>query len=925
MTILRRLASIARWMIRRDRAERDLHDELETFVDMAAADGMRDGASPADARRAAILQLGGLEPAKERVRSARHGVRLDEVGRDLRYAIRTLRRTPVFTAVALLTLALGIGANTAIFSIVNAAILRPLAYPDPGRLMRLTAQYPVGPLQAYRLSTPEYLEFRAMNRSFVNVGAFAVGEGVAGGGSGCWAGAVNLTAGDAPLRARCALVDSDLLATLGVQPAQGRLFAPGETDAQSSRPGIGGPPVAILSHELWQSAFGGRPVVGQSVPIDGRPHDIIGIMPPGFDVMDNRTEIWLPIGVHPVIRRLRENHVVQVIGRLRDGVRPDAAEAELSAFLENWGARAGVQGHVPTAHPSRPQDHMLRLQPLRDAMVGDARRAIWVLQATAGFVLLIACANLGSLVLARAGSRRLEFAVRASLGASRGRLIQQTITEGAVLSVAGGAIGLWVAAVGLRSLVLAYPASLPRTGELTIDPSVLVFTLVVSIATGVIFGVAPAAQSRFVDLRGTLNEGGRDAGPAGRHRVQRALVTAEIALAVMLVTGAGLLARTVYNLTRVDAGFDRSRMVTFSMTREGSEPGGRGRALQRLLDTLRQVPGVHAATAMSDLPFSRLAQRYDTGAKNYANADGRPVAIVDYYQFVMSDYFRTMRIPIVAGRGFDAIDTASEGRVAIVNETLAGRLWKGRDPIGQRLRPNLSASIGTSANPWHTVIGVAKDVKSAGVDRDAGGEVYLFVDQPAPPLDGTERPWVVTAPTTMNIVLRTELPAAALAQTLEHAVRAVNPSIPIVRLREMNAVFGESIGRPRLLARLLGAFAGLALLLALLGTYGVVSFMVAERRREIGIRLAIGATRGGILALVMKQGVVIASIGLAAGLAGALSMNRLFASLLFGLEPTDPVTLAAVSLTIALVAALACGLPAWRASRLDANDVLRVG
>ena len=925
MTLLHRLASIVRWMVHRNRAERDLNDELEAFVEMAAADTLRDGASPADARRSAVLHLGGVEQAKERVRAARHGAWLDEIGRDLRYALRMLRRSPGFTAVALVTLALGIGANTAIFSIVNAVILRPLQYPDPQQLMRLTPQFPIGPQQGLRLSTPEYLEFREMNRSFAEVGAFAVGgEGVAGGGAGAWAGAVNLMAGDRPMRARSTLVDDRLLAVLGVKPAQGRLFAPGETDAMPSRPGLGGPPVAILSHELWQSAFGGQPVVGQHVQVDGRPHDIIGIMPPGFDVMDNHTEIWLPIGVHPEIRRIRGNHILHVIGRLKNGVTRQAAEAELSTFLENWGERAGVNGHVPTAHPARPQDHTLRLRPLQDALVGDARRAIWVLQAAAGLVLVIACANLASLVLARAGARRREFALRATLGASRGRLIQQTIVEGALLSMAGAAIGVWIARAGLRSLVLAYPTSLPRTRELTIDLPVLLVTLAVSVATSIFFGMAPAVQSRFIDVVNALKEGDRDGGTGGSHRLRRALVTAEITLAVILVTGAGLLVRTVYNLTRVDAGFDRSRMVTFSMTLPpgSSEAGGRAAALQRLLAGLRQVPGVHGSTAMSDLPFNRRAQRYNTGAENYTNADGRPVAVVDYYQFVMSDYFQTMGIPIVAGRGFESIDTTSEGRVVIINETLANRLWNGSDPIGRRVRPSLNQSLGTMVNPWHTVIGVAKDVKQAGVDRDAGAELYLFVDQPGPPIDGTER-WVITAPKTMNIALRTNLDASALAPALERAVSAINPSVPIVGLREMDAVFDDSIGRPRLLAQLLGTFAGLALLLAVIGTYGLLSFMVSERRREIGIRLAIGATRRGIVALVMKQGLVIAAIGLVIGLAGALAVNRLFASLLFGVGPTDPTTLAAVVSTIAIVAAVACGLPAWRASRLDPNLVLK--
>jgi putative ABC transport system permease protein len=859
---------------------------------------------------------------------------LDHSGRDLRYALRTLRRSPGFTAVALLMLALGIGANTAIFSILRNVILRPLAYPAPQQLMRLTAVSPAHPLQGFRLSTPEYLEFREMSQAFANVGAFAVGDGVSGGGSGGWAGAVNVMAGDRPVRARSALVDDHLFTTLGVQPEHGRLFAPGETDAMSSRPGIGGPPVAILSHELWLSAFGGQPILGRTVQIDGRPHDIVGIMPAGFDVMDNRTEIWLPIGIHPAIRQLRENHILQVIGRLNEGVTTEAAEAELATFLENWADRVGVagalvdpvtkaQGHVPTAHPFKAQDHTLQLQPLQEAILSSARRVVWVLQIAAGLVLLIACANLASLGLARAESRRREFAVRLALGASGGRLIRQTIVEGAVLSVAGGAIGVWVAQVGLRALVLAFPTSLPRTSTLAIDMPVLMFALCLSMATGVLFGMAPALHSRLIDLVQTLKEGHRDGGGAGRHRVRRALVAAEVALAVMLAIGAGLLIRTVDNLTRVDPGFDRLRMVAFSMTlpRSSSDSGDRALVLQRLLESLRRMPGVQAATAMSDLPLNRQSQRYNTGAEN---TGAGPAAVVDYYQFVMSDYFKTMGIPILAGRGFDPTDTMSGGRVAIVNETLARRLWKGRDPIGQRVRPNLGASIGTSVNPWHTVIGVAKDVKEAGVDRDAGDELYLFIDQPGPPIDGTER-WVATAPPTMHIVLRTGLPVTALAPTLEQAVRLVNPSVPIVGLRQMDDVFDASIGRPRLLARLLGAFAGLALLLALIGTYGVLSFMVAERRREIGVRIAVGATRGNIVRLVTRQVLGVVAMGVVAGLAGALGASRLLASLLFEVAPADPATLAVVTVTISLVAAVACGLPAWRASRLDPNDVLRAG
>ena len=924
MTLLHRFASLLRRWIRGERADRELHDELETFVAMAAADSVRDGATSEDARRSAVLDFGGVEQVKERVRSARHGAWVDSVARDVRYALRALRRTPSFAAVALTTLALGIGVNTAMFSIVNATMLQPLGYDSAGQLMRLTAHYPVGPLQGYRLSMPEYLEFRQMSQTFREVGAFAIGEGVAGGGSGAWAGAVNLMAGDRPLRVRSALVDEHLLAALGVRPAQGRLFEAGETDAMASRPGLGGPPVAILSHELWQAAFGGQPALGKTVLVDGRPHDIIGIMPPGFDVMDNRTQIWLPIGIHPVIRRTRDNHVIQVVGRLEPGVTRAAAEAELAAFLDNWAERARVKGHVPTNHPTMPQDHALRLQPLQEAVVGGARRSIWLLQAAAAFVLLIACANLASLVLARAEARRHEFALRAALGASRGRMVQQMLVEGLVLSLAGAALGVWIAHITLQSLVRRFPASLPRTNELSLDVPVLLFALLVSVTTAVSLAVAPSVRNRFKDLVLAVKGAGRDGVGIGRHRVRRALVILEVALAVLLAVAAGLLVRTVHNLSVVDAGFDRSRMVTFSVTLPpgSTEGGGRVAALHRLIGSLDQLPGVEGVTAMSDLPFHRLAQRYTTGAEGHSNADGRPLAIVDYYQLVMSDYFKTMGIAIVAGRGFDATDTTTNDRAVVINETLANRLWPGRDPIGRRVRPNLRAAVGTSDNPWHTVIGVAKDVKEAGVDRDAGAELYLFIEQPGPPIDGTQQ-WVTTAPKTMNIVLRTSLAPSALAQTLERSVRAIDPAVPMVGLREMDGVFDESIGRPRLLAQLFGAFAGLALLMAVLGVYGVLAFMVAERRREIGIRLAIGATRRAIVALVLKQGLAATAGGLAAGVAGALSVNRLAASLLFGVGPTDPVTVVAVTVAIAIVSVVACALPAWRASRLDPLVALR--
>jgi predicted permease len=844
-------------------------------------------------------------------------VSFDNLYRDLRHAVRSLLRAPVFAVVTILTLALGIGANTAIFSIVNGVILRPLGYPQPEQLMYLTTQFPAFGFDQFWVSPPEYLEFRELNQSFSAVGAFTTGE-------------VNLTAGDRPLRVRSASVNDDLLRALGVPAATGRLFGTGEADVTGPPPAPGQPPpippqIAILSHDLWQSAFGGQPMVGQMVEVNGLRREVIGIMPPGMDVMDNRTEIWLPLALNPGNRQNRGSHFLYLIGRLKDGVTEQQAKAELTALIQNWGERVGAKNHIFSPPPldaatklANPgAGHVLQMEPVQQEIVGSAGRAIWVLQAAVAFVLLIACANLANLLLARAETRHREFAVRTALGAGRGRLLGQFMTEGVLLSLAGGMLGLVLARVGVQTLIRVYPTSLPRTAEVTVDPLVLLFTLGVSIATGLVFGLAPLMHTRVQGLVTALKEGGaKGATGAARHHIRRGLVMAEVALAVMLVIGAGLLLRTVYNLTTVDAGFDRSRLVTFSITLpQPNYPQAPARAqmYQRLLGRIRAMPGVQAATAMSGLPPNRPLNANDTDIDNYTAPPEGPYENVDYYQFVMTDYFETMGIPIMQGRSFQATDAASPGPVAVVNETLVNTFWKGLNPIGQRLRPCCGDNV-----PWLTVVGVAKDVKQGGVDQKTGHELYFLVDQTAnvpPPFS--------QAPGTMNVVLRTTLPPASLSQAIEGIVREADRSVPVVRLRDMNGVFAESIRRPRLLAQLLGAFAGLALLLAAIGTYGVLSYMVAERRREIGIRMALGADQSSVLAQVMKQGLVLTSVGIVVGLGGAFALNKLIASMLYGVQPTDPVTIAVVVATITLVAIVACGVPAWRASRVDPSIVLR--
>ena len=841
----------------------------------------------------------------------------DHLRQDLRHAVRSLLRSPGFAIVTILTLALGIGANTAIFSIVNGVILRPLGYPKPEQLMYLTTQFPAFGFDQFWVSPPEYFEFREINQSFASVGAFTTGE-------------VNLTAGDRPLRVRSASVNDDLMNALGVQPAVGRLFSKGETDLTGPPPTPGSPPVplppfVLLSHELWQSAFGGRAIVGQTVEVNGLAREVIGIMPPGADVMDNRTEIWLPLGLNPGNRQNRGSHFLYLIGRLKDGVTPQQAVSELTALIQNWGERVGVKNHV-FAPPSAAADgtanpgsgHILQMEPVQEEIVGSASRAIWVLQAAVGFVLLIACANLANLLLARAEHRHREFAVRTALGAGRGRLLRQFMTEGVLLSIVGGLLGLVLARVGVQALISVYPTSLPRTAEVTVDPLVLLFTFAVSIATGLVFGLAPIMHTRVSGLVTALKEGGaKGATGAARHHVRRGLVMAEVALAVMLVIGAGLMLQTVANLTSVDAGFDRARLVTFSMALPAAAyPQGSARAqlFQRLLEKLRGVAGIQSASGMTGLPPNRPLNANDTDIGNYTAPPEGPFENVDYYQSVMTDYFETMAIPIVKGRGFLPSDAAS-GPVVIVNETLVNTFWKGVDPIGQTLKPGLT---NFKQVPDFRVIGVAKDVKQGGVDKKTGTELYLLIDQtamfPAP---------ITNAPGTLNIVLRTTLPPASLRTNIEAIVREADPSVPIVRLRDMNGVFEESIRRPRLLAQLLGGFAGLALLLAAIGTYGVLSYMVAERRREIGIRMALGADRSSVLGGVLRQGLTLTTIGIAVGLAGAFAMNQLIRSLLFGVQPTDPQTLVIVVATITFVAAIACWLPAWRASRMDPNIVLR--
>ena len=807
---------------------------------------------------------------------------------DLRYSFRSLARTPGFAILAILTLALGIGANSAIFSVINGVILKPLGYPNPDQLVMITSQFPGLGFDKFWVSPPEYFELRERARSFSEVGAYR-------------ATAVNLSEGDTPERVNAVNLTATLFKTLGVPALRGRVFNEQE-DLPNSEP------VAVLAYELWQRSFAGDPaLIGKQIDIDGRKTLVLGVMPPGFDIHDARGEVWIPMGLDPSNRQTRGSHFLYLVGRMKTGVGLRQANAELNTLLAQWGEV------TPNTHVPHPVNHRLQYATLQSDVVGNIARALWVLQVAVGFVLLIACANMANLLLARAESRHREFAIRTALGAGRTRLLRQFLTEGVGLAILGGAAGLALAYVGLNALIRANPDSLPRSTDIGLDVPVVIFTVLLALLTGVVFGLAPLLHvgQRAVSL--ALKEGGtRSTATITRNRVRRGLVVAEVALAVMLVVGAGLMLRSFWRLMQFDSGFDRENLVTFGLVLPAAkyqEQPRRVAFFNELTTRLRAVPGVQAAAAMTGLPPFRQVNANDTEFENYRHVEGGPPANVDYYQGATLDYTTAMKIPVLEGRTFGPQDGATTPLVVLVNETLAKMYWPKESAVGHRLRVCCGPNI-----PWATIVGVVKDVKQGGIDQKTGTEIYFLYDQTAA-LGGANR--------NLNVVVRSTLPLESLARVVREQVNAMDRTLPIVRLRTMDDVFSDSVARQRFLAQLLGIFAALALILAAVGTYGVLSYLVTERQREIGIRMALGADRTNVLSLVLRQGLSTTVIGLVLGLAGAVGLTRLASSLLFEVKPTDPLTFGAVAGVIALVALLACVVPAQRATRVDPMVALR--
>ena len=882
------------------RRQEELDEEIRAHLEMAIRDRMSRGETREEAERAARREFGNVTTVREVTGDMWSGQSVERVVQDVRWAIRGLLRAPGFAIVAILTLALGIGANTAIFSVVNGVLLEPLPYPQSHQLVFITSQFPTLGFDQFPVDGAEYLELKERNRSFQDLGAYVTSAVNIGGES------------QQPARVTSAIATASLFTTLGVPARMGRTF----TDADMLP---NAPPVAVLSSELWESVFGGaRDIVGKQIDVEGVKTTVVGIMPPGFDIHDQGVKFWQPLTLDPSQRnQYRGGHFLLLVGRLAPNVTLARAKSELQSLLAQWPAADGAD---PNAAPGAPgfvhtpttKNHRLRYDDLQKDIVGSIGTALVVLQAAVALVLLIACANMANLLLMRAETRHKELAVRAALGAGRSRLMRQFLAEGLVLSFAGAIAGVALAYWGLHALVAANAGSIPRAASVGLDARVLLFTLLLAIGTGLLFGLAPLLHLSTNSIGLTLRDAGsRTTAGAARNRVRRALVIAEMAFAVMLVVGAGLLLRSFWNLMRVDSGFDRSELTTFNVVLPAApykDSTRRVAFFSNLMTQLGAVPGVKSVAAMSGLPPRRQVNANDTAIEGYVPEPGGPSQNVDYYQYVTPSYVSTMRIPVVEGRSFGPADGPLSTPVAMINQTMARLFYGKTSPIGRRVQPGGSKT-------WFTIVGVLKDVKQGGVDSRTGSELYFDYEQ-APAALGF-------APRNMNVVIRSPLEPRSLAATVRRTVAALDPTLPVVKFRTMDDVFSDSVSRPRFLAQLLGIFAAVALALAAIGTYGVLAYSVTVRRRELGIRMALGSSEKGLLSLVLTQGMTLATVGLVAGLVGAFAVTRLAASLLFGVKPADPLTFVGVSAFMLAVAFVACLVPARRATRVDPLVALR--
>lgn len=799
---------------------------------------------------------------------------------DLRFALRTFRKRPGFTAAVVLALALGIGANSAMFSVINGVLLRPLPFPRQERLVDIWDTNPKRNLPQLPAAPGNYYDWRTQNEVLSAMGAWQINI-------------FNLGVSDSePERYVGAIVDRGFFDTLGVTPMLGRVLT-----EEEQTPGRDG--VLILSYGVWRQRFAGDPhILGRVVPMNGRARAIIGVMPEGFDYPAQASAMWAPINFDAAMNARRDLHRVRVIGRLRDGVELERARAGFQT----------ISARLAQQYPDLNQDFGIAVVPMLEDLVGDVRPALRMLLGAVAFVLLIACANAANLLLAKAAGRQREIAIRNSLGAGRSRILRQMLTESLVLSLAGGLGGLGLAALAFRSLLALAPASVPRLAEVTLDWKAIVVTLSVSLCTGLLFGLAPAWQASRADLHSLLKEGSRGAG--SRSRMRSALVVAQVAAALVLLAGAGLLIRSFHELQHVDAGFDPQHVITMRYAPAPFKYNGHDELQIQLarnaLDKIAALPGVKTAAVASSLPLA--------GNPVYImRFEGRPPvtpsqAPLTSYFAVTPGYLATMGMRLVRGRFLSEQDVAGSPRVVVVNQTLVDRYFPHEDPIGKRLEIAFS-------NPpaWREIVGVVADVRIAGLDQDTPVQTYVAYYQ---------QPSFIGAPL-LAVMARTTQDPGPLAGPMKSAILGVDRTQPVYEVQPMTEIVSQSISQRRFSLVLLAFFALSALFLACLGLYGVMSYVVVHWTPEIGIRMALGARRSQVLFLVERQGMMLVLAGVAIGAAGGSLLTRLMTSLLFHVKPGDPVTLIAGAAVLILVSLLSCYLPARRASRVDPLIALR--
>jgi putative ABC transport system permease protein len=870
--------------LRRDRFDRELEEEMRFHLEMKAGENLAAGISPEEARHAARRQFGNQTLLREVSRDMWSFRSLETLAQDLRYGLQMMIKNPGFTAVAALTLALGVGANTAIFTVVNAVLLQPLPFHEPERLVRVWRSSAEEDRTA--LSFPDFADIRAQQTVFERMAAWRNGD-------------CTLTGQGDPVNLSGVVVTAELFPLLGVAPQLGRSFTP-EEDRAGNR-------VVILSHSLWQNRFNADPnVAGKTVTINGQSYNVAGVMPAEFKfpIQNDPVDLWVSLaadaeGRAPFITH-RGRLSFSVIGRLKPNVTAPQAEAALRGIVDNLARQHTESSDFVSA----------RVLPFHQEVVRDVRLGLLLMFGAVGCVLLIACANVANLLLQRATTRRKEIAIRAALGAGRWRIFRQLLTESLLFAIGGGVIG-WLLAVWLTKLLISLaPKGLPRAPESGLDARVLGFAVMVSLATGVIFGIAPALQAAKTDLNEALKDGAKGGGGARSNRFRNVLVVVEVALTLTLLVCSGLLLNSFLRLQRVDPGFDAHNVLTFRIDLPASRYSQLTQVApfyQQLISRLETVPGVKSVSAISHLPLSSYRGMTQFSIEGIGTPPDTPNPYYTDFRSVTPGYFKTIGMQLIKGRDFTPRDELRSTQVAIINETLARRYFPNQDPLGKRIRPG----IGIDDRGWlmREIVGVVSDSKHVSLREEPPPYIYLPHGQF--PRHG------------MTLVVSAANDPKALIGVAQKEAHALDSELPVFNIRTLDQYMTSSVAEPKFSALLLGLFAGLALILSCIGLYGVMSYVVAQRTRELGIRMAMGAQTRDVLKLVVRQGMGLTLLGAAIGVAVAVALTRMMKSWLFDVSPTDPLTFAVAALLLIVVALLSCWIPARRATKVDPITALR--